>query len=199
MQSRLRAPWAESIVDDGPLTIADLERLPDDGWLYELVEGRLVRMAPEGGEASYLGIRLASAIQRLADEIGGFVTGAAGGFELSRPGEPPTVLAPDVAFVRAERVPPPGSRERRGFWRLAPDLVVEIASPSQRRPDLEAKVRVYLAAGVRLVWVVWPRRQEIDVWPAGAEAPVRTLRLGDVLDGGDVLPGFRLPLDRLFA
>ena len=80
---------------------------------------------------------------------------------------------------------------------MAPDLVVEVASPDQSRPELADKVRRYLSAGVRLVWVVWPRYRRVDVWRIGAPAP-STLAAGDDLDGGDVVPGFAYPVARLF-
>jgi Uma2 family endonuclease len=85
---------------------------------------------------------------------------------------------------------------------LAPDLVVEVASPSQFRPELREKAERYITAGVRLVWVVWPRSQQVDVWQLdaqGAAQLVATLQLGDALDGLDVLPGFSYPLSDLFA
>lgn len=193
------APWGEAVVDEGPLTIDDLLALPDDGRMYELVEGRLIRMVPGGGEASYLGMRIGAAIVQFADPLDlGIVTGADGTFNLTRPGERDTGLVPDVAFVLSDRVPPRDSPDHARAWRLGPDLVVEIASPSQSRPKLAAKVRRYLAAGVRLVWVVWPKRRQVDVWRPGDERPGMTLGIGDTLDGADVLPGFSYPLERLF-
>jgi len=82
-------------------------------------------------------------------------------FLLSRPNEPDTVLAPDLAFIPAARTPEPGSPDWRGFPRLAPDLVVEIASPRQSRPDLTVKARLWLRVGVQLVWVVWPAAHQV--------------------------------------
>jgi Uma2 family endonuclease len=113
-----------------------------------------------------------------------------GGFTLSKG----TALAPDVAFVRADRVLPPASPDYDKPWPLAPDLVVEIASPNQSRPKMAAKVRRYLQAGVRLVRVVWPKRREVDVWRPGDTQPSTTLRSADALEGLDVVPGFSYPL-----
>ncbi len=100
--------------------------------------------------------------------------------------------------MRADRVPPHDSPEYRRAWRLAPDLVAEVVSPNQFRHEVAAKVQRYLAAGVRLVWVVWPRYQRVDVWRSGANQPVATLTAADALDGVDVLPGFSYPVARLF-
>ncbi len=82
---------------------------------------------------------------------------------------------------------------------MAPDLAVEIPSPDQYRPEMAEKARLYLAVGVRLVWVIWPRWRQVGVWRPGAAAPVATLDTTGTLDGLDVLPGFTYPVARLFA
>ncbi len=160
------APWAEIVPGAPyPMTVDQLLALPDDGQLYELVEGRLVRMPPSGGGASNIGLRLASALQTFAEPAGlGVVTGADGEYVLSAPGGVETAFAPDAAFVRADRAPARSSPEWEKAWRLAPDLAAEVASPNQYRPELADKARRYLAAGVRLVWVVWPKYAQVDVW-----------------------------------
>ena len=77
--------------------------------------------------------------------------------------------------------------------------VAEVVSPSQYRPEMDAKAQLYLDRGVRLVWIIWPNRQEVDVWrPISPQAPIAILSLGDILDGLDVLPGFTCPLADLF-
>jgi Uma2 family endonuclease len=181
------------------MTAEELLHRRDDGWLYELVEGRLVRMAPAGFDHGSLELDLGAALRSfvMARALGGVATGEIG-FTLSRPGEPDTVLGADIAFVRAERLPPRGSPERRGFWRLAPDLVVEVASPDQHHPEMAEKARTWLAAGVRILWLVWPRYQQVEVWRLGSDVPVAMLGGADSLDGLDVVPGFLYPLSRLF-
>ena len=105
------------------------------------------------------------------------------GFTLAR--RPDTVRAPDVAFVRRERLPDP---EPTGFPDLAPDLVVEVVSPGDRAGEILAKVADWLSAGTRLVWVVDPERRLARVYRAdGTEQIVEET---DRLLGGDVLPGF---------
>jgi Uma2 family endonuclease len=200
MAQRTLAPWAELVPGRGPTTAEELARLPDDGWVYELVEGRLVRMPPAGFDHGDIEFGLGGALRAFVEAAKlGRVVGGEAGFRLSRPGEPDTVLGADVAFVRAERLPPRGSDERRGFPRLAPDLVVEVASPDQHRAEMAAKARTWLAAGVRLLWVVWPASRQVDLWRPGGEAPTATLGPGDSLDGLEVVPGFRYPLAQLFA
>ena len=190
--------WAEPAPGQSELmTASDLARLADDAWTYELVEGRLVRMPLAGTGHGRRAAKLMIALGTYAEprELG-IVFTAETGFLLSKPGEPDTVLGPDVAFLRTEHIPSQSEQEQ-AFWRVAPDLVVEVASPGHYRPELADKVRRYLAAGVQLVRVVWPRYRQVDVRRAGSPAPV-TLSVGDDLDGGDVVPGFTYPVARLF-
>lgn len=200
MAHEIFAPWAEPVPDVGPMTVDELLKLPDDGWMYELVEGRLVRMPGSGFEASTIGLRLAAALLTFADAHDlGRVTGADGTYDLTQPGDPgETGLVPDVAFVSSGRLPPATSPDYAKALRLAPDLVAEVASPSQYRPEMAAKAKRYLDAGVRLVWIVWPKSQQVDVWRLGLAQPLATLKSGDPLDGLDVLPGFTYPLASLF-
>lgn len=193
------APWAEVVPGAPPMTADDLEALPDDGWVYELVEGTLVRMPLGGFEASNIGGRLLARLLVYTEEHGlGGVTGEQGGYRPDPAHPDTTELGPDVAFVHAERLPPRDSPEYRRALRLAPDLVVEVASEHQYQPGMDEKARLYLRCGTRLVWVVWPRRRTVDVWHPGDAAPT-TLTVDDTLDGEDVVPGFRFPLARLFA
>jgi Uma2 family endonuclease len=189
------APWAEPVL----FTADDLMALPDDAWRYELVEGRLVRMSPAGFDHGRLGSKLAAAIEVFVDQHGlGESVASETGFLISTPKEPDTVLAPDAAFVSSSRVPPKGTKVRTGYLPIAPDLVVEVASPSQSRPEIEAKAKVWLDAGVRVIWLVWPSTRQVDVWTAGADPLVRCLDESDELDGGEVLPGFKYSLSRLW-
>lgn len=193
------APWAEEVSPSAtPMSADDLARLPDDAKGLELVDGRLVRMTPPGGEhgscASVAHVALAIFVE--ARRLGRILS-AETGFWVSQPDKLDTVLAPDVAFVRHDRVPPRGSAEWRGYWRLAPDLVVEVPSPSQSRFELAEKARLWLSVGTRLVWVIWPDTQQVDVWSSG-QIEAHTLSATDSLDGMDVLPGFALPVASLF-
>lgn len=184
------APWAEPVL----MTAEELFELPEDGWFYELVEGRLVRMSPTGGKHGIVTQALSLAIGNfVAERKLGRVLPADTGFCISEEDEPDTVLAPDLAFVRAERARDAAIPQ---YPRLAPDMVAEVVSPSQGRRAMRAKVRQWLDAGVRLVWLVFPDERVVEVWRPGA--PVKTQTVADVLSGEDVLPGFAYPIAGLF-
>jgi len=177
------------------MTAEQLIKLPDDGWQYELVEGVLVRMPPSGQRASRIARRLAARLGDVVDSHQlGNVTGSDGGYAL----DADTDFAPDVGFIRADRLPPLNSPDYDKLAPDAPDLAVEVASPSQYRPGMAAKARRYLHAGTRLVWIVWPRQQQVDIWRPGDTQPSAVLGAGDVLDGEDVVPGFVYPVAYLF-
>lgn len=200
MTHEIIAPWGELVPDEPPMTADEFFAMGERNRWLELVNGVLVRMAPTGFRHGKPLIRLSSALFRYVDMRSlGEVTPAEEGFILSQPGLPDTVLAPDIAFIRAEQLPAVGTPGIEKFLRLAPDLVVEVASPDQYKPEMAAKAKLYLSSGVRLVWVVWPVSQTVDIWLPGQAAPERTLTVLDTLDGLDVLPGFSYPLATLFA
>jgi Uma2 family endonuclease len=145
-------------------------------------------------------VRLSAALFQFVNGHGlGVVAGPETGFLLSKAGEPDTVLTPDIAFIRTDRVPAPDTRDWKGFPRLAPDLVVEIASPSQHRPEMAVKAKLWLDAGAQLVWVIWPSARQVDVWSADHGRELKTLEGSDVLEGGTVLPGFTFPVAQLWT
>jgi len=185
------APWAEPVL----MTAEELLRLPEDEWRYELVDGRLVRMSPTGREHGRVAMTLLRAIDRFVEEqrLGEVLQGETG-FWISSEGQPDTVLAPDIAFTRRERVP---GIDVKGFPRLAPDLVVEVVPPSQGRAEMRAKARRWLEAGVQLVWIVLPGLERVEVWRQGELD--RVLTRDDELSGEDVLPGFGFPIEQLFS
>lgn len=188
------APWAEVVPGAGPARVDDLLTLADDGWIYEVVEGVLVRMAGSKYDATTIAVLLASLLLVYARPRRlGAVTGADGVFTF--PGAE-TGLLPDVGFIAAARVP---LIDRTKVIPFPPDLAVEVASPTQSRGDMAAKARIYLGGGTQLVWVVWPKRQEVDVWRPGDLLPSDTLGAGNSLDGEDVVPGFAHPVADLFV
>lgn len=175
------------------LTAEELAELPDEGSRVELIEGVLQQIPPAGFDHGLISATIASRLDRyVRDHALGRVVGAETGFVLAR--NPDTVLAPDAAFVNADRLPPPG--QRHGFAALAPDLVVEVVSPSDRAAAVADKALRWIEAGVRLVWVIYPDRGLVaEHVPDGT---VHLLQGDDALDGGDVLPGFRVPARELF-
>ena len=159
----------------------------------ELVRGEVRMTPPPGGShgtaVSNLTVLLGPYVrqQRL-----GRVFGDAVGYELVR--LPHTVRVPDASFVRAERLPPDGVRP--GLFKFAPDLAIEVLSPSTRASELEEKLHDYTVAGTSLIWVVDPARRTIMT--IASDAPVRWLSEGDTLDGGAVIPGFACPVAEVF-
>ena len=103
--------------------------------------------------------------------------------------------APDAAVVVKSRIPPTGIPST--YWAFAPDLAVEVVSPSDRLADVHVKIAEYFAAGTRLVWLVEPETRMVHVYPSPQE--VEVVGTEDDLEGGDVLPGFSCPVRRLFA
>lgn len=181
------------------MTAEDLARLPDDGWKYELVEGKFVKMPPTGGGHGSIASRLHVGLGAYVEAHNlGECTLSQAGYKLSQPGQRDTVLAPDLAFVQTDRLPQPGTPAWDEFWQLAPDLAVEVVSPSESRPKMQARARQWLAAGVQLVWLIWPKAKQVEVWRPGSDKPVQTLGVHDALDGLDVVPGFTYPIARLF-
>jgi len=193
------APWAEIVPNMPPMTVDDLHAIPDDGYVYELIQGVLVRMPLSSLGASSIGMRLAARLTVYVEDNGlGVVTGEQGGYRLDPAHPRDTELAPDVAFVRTDRLPSPTSPDYyKRAPQLAPDLAVEVASENQFAPGMGAKARTYLTFGTRLVWVIWPRYKRVDVWRPGDETPT-PLGVEDVLEAGDVVPGFTYPIARLF-
>ncbi len=194
------APWAEIVPNMAPMTTDELHAIPDDGYGYELVQGVLVRMPLSSFGASSISMRLAIRLGAyIEDNNLGVLTGEQGGYRLDPAHPLTTELAPDVAFVRADRLPLSTSPDYyKRAPQLAPDLAVEVASENQYAPGMGVKAKTYLSFGTRLVWVIWPRYKRVDVWRPGDEAPT-PLGAEDMLDGEDVVPGFTYPIGRLFS
>ena len=177
------------------MTADELERLPRDGRRrHELVRGELRTMPPAGFEHGRSTSKIDSSLRPYVEARGlGEVVSGEPGFKIAT--NPDTVRAPDVAFVRLERVLEAG--RVTGYWPGAPDLAVEVISPNDLYTEVDEKVAEWLAHGARLVLVVNPRRRVVAVHRPGQ--PIRILEIDDVLDAEDVVPGWRLPLRDLFA
>lgn len=159
----------------------------------ELVRGELRVTPPAGGPHGVAAANLVFALGVHARQGGlGRVFGDGVGYELLR--LPHTVRVPDASFVRAERLPTNGIGP--GLLRLAPDLAIEVLSPSETASDLQEKLDDYKVAGTPLVWVVDPVRRTVMI--VAIDAPVRWLHEEDTLDGGEVLPGFTSPVAEMF-
>ncbi len=176
------------------MTAEDLEQLPDDGSFYELVRGELRTMSPSGHKHGRIAARLAARLAPyVLDHNLGEVYIAEAGFVLTR--NPDTVRVPDVGFVSAARAAAVG--DNSVFWPGAPDLAVEVISPGDSYDEVTDKVHDWLGAGTRMVIIVDPRKQLVTVYRSLTDNTVLTK--DHELTGGDVVPGWAMPVNALFA
>lgn len=146
------------------MTAEEFWRLPESGKRRSLVRGEVVEEMPPGGLHGVVAVRISARLQAWIEGGPGDRVGVESGFVLSR--VPDTVRGPDVFYVSRDRVAETGVPE--AFWDVAPELAVEIISPGEKADDVREKVRDYLAAGTRLVWLVYPRTREVVVHPRTA-------------------------------
>ncbi len=190
----MHEPAGRAITPDRTVTADELFWMPDDGYRHALIRGELRRMTPAGFDHGAVIMNLAVPLgQHVKTERLGVVCGAETGFVLER--RPDTVLAPDIAFVRRERIPATG--RPRTFWDGPPDLAVEVRSPGDTRKEVAEKVAAWLASGVLAVWVVDPSDASVTIHLPRRKP--RHLAEGDTLDGAPLLPAFRLPVEEIFA
>ncbi len=185
-------PAVSSRESNRPMTGDELLRMPGLD-PCELVAGRVVHMTPTNPTHGRIEVNVAAALKQFVrtQNLGVVMAGEVGVFT-SR--NPDTVRAPDVLFLSHERN---ARRERpQGFLDVAPELTVEILSPTDRPDPVRRKLGEYFAAGVRLVWVIDPATRTVQVHRGRGE-PL-SLAPGAVLTGEDVLPGFELPVDDIF-
>jgi Uma2 family endonuclease len=158
----------------------------------ELVRGELIMMSPAGWQHGYIAARvLALLYNHVHAHALGDIHTAETGFRLAR--NPDTVRAPDVAFVAAKRA---RGVDKRGFFPGAPDLAVEVLSPSDTAGRLQEKIQDFFRAGTLLVWVVDPEKKTVTIY--SPDAPMRVLSGAGTLSGGKVIPGFELVVDEIF-
>jgi Uma2 family endonuclease len=175
-------------------TAEELLRLPDDGMRRELVEGEIKTMTPAGNEHGYLALKIGRLLgNHVADNELGRVYAAETGFKIAA--DPDTVRAPDAAFVNRERVEKVG--DVPGFWPGAPDLAVEVVSPGDTHAEVVEKSLAWLDAGCRMVLVAEPGRKVVTVYRSRED--IRILTGDEVVDGADVVPGWRLPVTEIFS
>ena len=175
------------------LTAEDLLRLHRQGIKGELIDGVLHRKVSAGKRHSFIaGNIMAPLHTHVRRDRLGRVGGTDGGVFVRR--NPDTVREPDVFFVSAERLPLDDQSD--GYLEVAPELVVEIVSPNDSQDEVDKKTQIWLDLGVLMVVEVYPRTRTIAVHRPGV--PAITLTGDDALDGGDLLPGFSLPLSEIF-
>jgi Uma2 family endonuclease len=173
------------------MTAEELIQLPRGRYRYELIKGELLTMSPAGDEHGIVMMRLAAPLATYVDTNDlGVVYGAETGFKLEN--NPDTVLAPDIAFIRRDRM----SKPLKGYRSGPPDLVVEIVSPSDSRSKVEEKTAQWLGFGALVVWLVNPQTRTIEIRRPNGQTTL--LSVHDELNGEDVIPGFTIPVARIF-
>ena len=175
------------------LTAEEFLLLPDNGMHRELVRGEVEETMPPGGRHGIVALKLGFHLQAWAEEGSKGCVGVESGFILAR--DPDIVRGPDVFYVRAERIPADGIPE--AFWNIAPDLAVEVVSPSETADEVRQKVREYLVAGTLLVWEVYPRTREVIAYASDGTA--RAFGPADTLEAPEVLPGFSCRVSEIFG
>jgi Uma2 family endonuclease len=174
------------------MTAEDLLRMPDDGFRYELVRGELRKITPAGQRHGKIAATItASLVQHVIANKLGAVYAAETGFQL----RPDHVRAPDVAFVRRDRVERVGDVE--GFWPGAPDLAVEVISPGDTYGEVEEKVMDWLEAGTPMVIIVNPRKRAVTIYRSLTAIVILTEN--EIVEGQDIVPGWSLKVSALFA
>jgi Uma2 family endonuclease len=174
-------------------TAKDLEERSTEFKQYELVRGELVPMSPSSGPhglaaSTIHGLLFMHVFPRKMGQL--FIAEA--GFIVAR--DPDSVLAPDVAFIRGRDRP---KKIPNGFVPFAPDLAVEVESPTNRLSEIREKIGLYLSGGTEAVWLICPSKRTVTVYKPGIAE--QALSDTDILDGGDVIPGFSIELKEFFA
>jgi len=174
------------------VTAEDLLAMGSDA-PFELLKGELIEVSPSSMESSSITSHLSSIIDRHVFQFkSGLVTSAEGGYVLQR--DPDTVVAPDIGFILRSRIPAGFNRQK--FMPVPPDLAVEVLSPSNTPAEMYRKLGLYSAAGVPLVWVVYPVQRVVTVHKLGE--PSVTLGENDTLNGHDILPGLTIAVSQVF-
>jgi Uma2 family endonuclease len=179
------------------LTVADLaampSELPSGTVLYELDNGRLVIMPPPGDVHGAVECNIAADL-KLQGERRGLGKARSGDVAVILWRDPDRVVGADAVFIANRSLPIRLSKE--GYLETIPDLAVEVRSKNDTLAEMLAKVRDYLAAGVRLVWVADPQARTLTAYRRGRKP--RVLKEGDTLTAADIIPGFAMAVQDVF-
>ena len=175
-------------------TEEELQSLPDDGFVHELVDGELVMSPKNNFEHEGICTRMAVALQEFNRQHRlGVVRGSSAGYWMSNR----NCRAPDISFIPKERLMKLGfSPKSRKFFPGAPDLAVEVLSPNTPRAEIDARLRDFFSSGTQLAWIIDPQSESVEVCHSLTQR--KLLGSGAELQGEHLLPGFRYPIAELF-
>jgi Uma2 family endonuclease len=175
------------------MTADELLQMPKDGFRYELIQGELKKMSPAGSLHGSSAMNFAAflTIYILKHNLG-VVFAAETGFKIAV--NPDTVIAPDFAFVRKENIPATGVP--KGYWLGAPDLAVEVISPSDTKKEIQEKVEQWLTAGAKMVVLIYPSKKTLVVYRSLTS--ITTLKENDIFSGDDVIDGLSCKVSDIF-
>ena len=188
-EAEIQSNIQSNILPGMKITEGELLRLPKDGRKWELVDGRL-KEVPTKFEHDQIIFRLLMLLGPYMMDQGGISTGQAG-FRMTGG----NIRVPDISFTRKARLP--GGQVPNDFGNVAPDLCIEIISPSEERADMARKVREYFAGGAEQVWHIFPEAEQIVVFTSPTET--QTFSADDIIDAGGILPGFSCRVGDIFT
>jgi Uma2 family endonuclease len=175
------------------MTAEELMQLNDDGFRHELINGELITMPLPGTPHGRITARLSGRLEDFVWEHDLGEVYAESGFKLTA--NPDTVLGPDITFVSKHRLQEAG--EVKGYWPGPPDLAVEVLSPSDRPSMVKTRISRLFAYGVKQLWIVNPKDHTVTIYRSFSDS--QTFSGSDHLEADDILPGFRISLNRIFS
>ena len=176
-------------------TEAELEALPEEGFIHEVVNGELVMSPKNNFYHGDICSRLSAALVTYAHrhKLGAILDSSTGFWMNNR-----NCRAPDISFVSRARLQALGfKRATNTFFPGAPDLAVEILSPNNTRSEMNERSKDFLESGTRLAWIIDAEAQRAEVCRSLSQR--KLIGNGGFLEGEDLLPGFRYPLAELFT
>ena len=175
-------------------TEAELQALPEDGYIHEVVNGELVMSPKNNWYHGRICVRLVTALANFVSEhrLGAVLDSSTGFWMHNR-----NCRAPDISFVPKSRLAALGFKPKdKRFFPGAPDLAVEILSPNNTRAEIDERLRDFFSSGTRLAWIINPDTECVEICRALTQR--KLLGSGAFLEGEDVLPAFRYPIANLF-
>lgn len=175
-------------------TEAELEALPNEGYLHEVVDGRLIMSPKNNFFHERICMRLSTAMNAFVNERRlGVVLGSSAGFWMSNR----NCRAPDISFVSKARMDALGFKpSSRTFFPGAPDLAIEVLAPSNSTVEIQERLEDFFSSGAQLAWVIHPEEEFVEVCDSPTERQI--FGAGALLDGEKLLPGFQFPIANLF-